>query len=90
MNAIAAGEIKRRGIGAVDSLLKKDKVVFVIQKNQPKYVVLSMQSYEDWSEELETSYRVRLQNSFNDLKKGRIRKYPNARALIKTFALDDN
>ena len=39
MKTIAAQEIKRRGIGAVDEALA-DGPVHIIRNNQPKYVVL--------------------------------------------------
>src|SRR3990170_4027601 len=46
MNAIAAQDIKKRGISAVDEALKEGPV-HVIKNNQPKYVVLSEERYRD-------------------------------------------
>ena len=44
MNAIAAQEIKRRGIGAVDELLAQGPV-HVITHNEPRYVVMDEARY---------------------------------------------
>ncbi len=44
-NTIAAQEIKRRGISAVDDALRLGPV-HVIQRNQPRYVILSEEDYQ--------------------------------------------
>lgn len=44
-NVISAQEIKRRGISAVDEALK-DGPVHVIQRNRPRYVILSEETYQ--------------------------------------------
>ena len=44
MNTISAQEIKRRGISALDELLK-DGPVLVIKNNRPTYVVMSEKDY---------------------------------------------
>jgi len=44
MNTISAREIKRRGISALDELLK-DGPVHVTKSNQPTYVVMSEKDY---------------------------------------------
>ena len=44
MNTIPAQEIKRRGISALDELLK-DGPVHVIKNNRPSYVVMSEDDY---------------------------------------------
>jgi len=43
-NTITAQEIKRRGIAAVDEALQRGPV-HVIQRNQPRYVILSEDEY---------------------------------------------
>jgi len=43
-NTITAQEIKRRGISAVDEALRKGPV-HVIQRNRPRYVILSEEEY---------------------------------------------
>lgn len=45
MQSIPAQEIKRRGISAVDDLLR-DGPVQVIKQNRPRYVVMSVDAYE--------------------------------------------
>ena len=48
MQTIPAQEIKRRGISAVDDLLREGPV-HVIQRNQPRYVILDEVRYrETW------------------------------------------
>lgn len=43
-NTITAQEIKRRGISAVDEALRQGPV-HVIQRNRPRYVILSEEEY---------------------------------------------
>jgi len=43
-NTVTAQEIKRRGISAVDEALRRGPV-HVIQRNQPRYVILSEEEY---------------------------------------------
>lgn len=45
MNSIPASEIKRRGLAAVDEMLKSGPV-HVIKHNQPQYVIQSEQAYQ--------------------------------------------
>ncbi|KQC07211.1 MAG: hypothetical protein APR62_06700 [Smithella sp. SDB] len=70
MKTIAAQEIKRRGIGAVDEAVA-DGPVYVIRNNQPKYVILSEKYYDSILSDLA---EVRLAASENDLKAGRVRR----------------
>jgi PHD/YefM family antitoxin component YafN of YafNO toxin-antitoxin module len=44
-NTITANEIKRRGISAVDEALQRGPV-HVIQRNRPRYVILSEDEYQ--------------------------------------------
>ena len=68
MNLIAAQEIKRRGIGAVDEALAKGPV-HVIRNNRPRYVVLSAQEYEAMLMDIA---EARLASSEADLQANRI------------------
>jgi len=43
-NTVTAQEIKRRGISAVDEALQRGPV-HVIQRNRPRYVILSEEDY---------------------------------------------
>jgi PHD/YefM family antitoxin component YafN of YafNO toxin-antitoxin module len=70
MNTLAASEIKRRGIGAVDSLLDMGPV-HIIKNNIPNYVVISEENYQQMLSDLAES---RLAASDNDIKAGHVRK----------------
>ena len=87
MNTIPAQEIKRRGIGAVDELLAKG-AVHVIRNNQPQYVVLSEERYQDLLEEQEEALEARVLASLEDLKAGRVTR-GTAADLIRELQLED-
>ncbi len=70
MNLIAAQEIKRRGIGAVDNLLAKGPVG-IVKNNRPRYVVIEGAEFDAMLDELA---QARLAASEADLKAGRIRR----------------
>lgn len=70
MKTIAAQEIKRRGIGAVDEAVA-DGPVYIIRNNQPKYVILSEKDYDSILSDLAA---VRLAASETDLKAGRVKR----------------
>lgn len=87
MNTISAQEIKKRGISAVDESLK-DGAVHVIKNNQPKYVVISEEYYQELLEAEEEAYNVRIKASLEDLKAGRVKR-GTAKDLIKELKLED-
>ena len=87
MNTIAAQEIKRRGIGAVDELIERGDV-HIIRDNQPKYVVLSQDRYQELLEAEEDAYRARIIASLEDLKAGRVTRGA-AEDLIRELDLED-
>ena len=70
MNTIAAQEIKRRGITAVDALLDQGPV-HIIKNNQPRYVVMRGAEFDLMMSDLA---EARLAASEADLRAGRIRK----------------
>jgi PHD/YefM family antitoxin component YafN of YafNO toxin-antitoxin module len=70
MNLIAAQEIKRRGIAAVDDLLAKGPV-HIVKNNRPRYVVMSEVEFDVIMSDLA---EARLAASAADLKAGRVRK----------------
>ena len=70
MNMIAAQEIKRRGIAAVDALLDQGPV-HIIKNNQPRYVVMRGAEFDLMMNDLA---EARLATSEADLRAGRIRK----------------
>jgi prevent-host-death family protein len=70
MNVVAAQEIKRRGIGAVDEAVRKGPVR-IVKNNRPRYVVLTETDYEQMVGDLA---EARLASSEADLKAGRVRR----------------
>lgn len=87
MNTVAAQDIKRKGISAVDDVLK-DGPVHIIKNNQPRYVVLSEERYRELLEAEDEAYIVRVQMSLADLKAGRVKR-GTAKALIKELHLEE-
>lgn len=70
MNTISAGEIKRRGMSAVDEAAKQGPV-HVVKGNQARYVVMTEEDYEQMIGDLAA---VRLAASEDDLQAGRVRR----------------
>lgn len=70
MNMIAAQEIKRRGMAAVDHLLDQGPMR-IVKNNRPRYVVMSEAEFDMLMSDLA---EARLAASEADLKAGRIRK----------------
>ena len=87
MNTIPAQEIKRRGIAAVDDLLKTGDV-HIIKNNQPQYVVVSEARYWELIEAQEEANVARVRASLADLKAGRVKR-GTANDLIKELGLED-
>ena len=87
MNTIPAQEIKRRGIAAVDDLIAKGDV-HIIRNNQPQYVVLSENRYQELLEAQGEAYEARVLASLEDLKAGRVIR-GTAEDLIKALRLED-
>jgi PHD/YefM family antitoxin component YafN of YafNO toxin-antitoxin module len=88
MNAIAAQDIKRRGITAVDKALKEGPV-HVIKNNQPQYVVLSEERYRELIEAEDEAYTARVRASLEDVKAGRVRRFKSAADLLKAIEEED-
>ncbi len=89
MNAIAAQDIKKRGISAVDEALKEGPV-HVIKNNQPKYVVLSEERYRDLLAAEDEAYIARVRVSLEDVKAGRVRRFKSASDLLKAIEAEDD
>ncbi len=87
MNTLAAQEIKRKGISAVDEALKEGPV-HVIKNNQPQYVVLSEERYRELIEAEDEAYIARVRSSLQDLKAGRVKR-GTAKDLIRELELED-
>ena len=76
MNTIAAQDIKRRGMKAVDEIIEEGPV-HVIKNNRPQYVILSEELYNDLIEEHSAAYVARVRASLEDVKEKRVRKFKN-------------
>ena len=87
MKTIAAQEIKKRGISAVDEAIKEGPV-HVIKNNQPQYVVLSEERYRQLVEAEDEAYIARVRTSLADVKAGRVKR-GTAKDLIKNLGLED-
>ena len=88
MNTIPAQEIKRRGIAAVNDLIAKGDV-HIIRNNQPQYVVISQERYEELLEAQEEAQLARIRASLEDLKAGRVRRFASTEELIQALDLED-
>jgi len=84
MNTIASQEIKRRGIAAVDEKLDQGPV-HVIKNNKPQYVILSEERYDELVAAESDAYLARVRASLEDVKAGRVRKFKDAKALLKAI-----
>ncbi len=87
MNAIAAQDIKRKGISAVDEALKEGPV-HVIKNNLPQYVVMTEARYRELVEAEDEAYIARVRTSLEDVKAGRVSR-GSAEDLIKELGLED-
>lgn len=88
MNTLAAQEIKRKGISAVDEALKEGPV-HVIKNNQPQYVVLSEERYRELIEAEDEAYIARVRASLEDVKAGRVRRFKSVDDLLKALEEED-
>jgi PHD/YefM family antitoxin component YafN of YafNO toxin-antitoxin module len=87
MNTVPAQEIKRRGIAVVDELIAKGDL-HIIRNNQPQYVVLSQERYEELLEAQEEAAEARTRASLEDLRAGRVKR-GTAEDLIRELNLED-
>ena len=88
MNTIPAQEIKRRGISIVDEILK-DGAVYVIKNNQPQYVVLTGDRYQELLAAENEAYMARVRASLEDVKAGRVSKFKDAQELLRAIEQED-
>ena len=86
MRTIAAREIKRRGISAVDDDLK-DGPVHVIRNDRPSYVILDEDQYRELIEAAETAAIARIKAGLEDVQAGRARPV-TAQELIDELDLE--
>ncbi len=88
MNTVAAQEIKKRGMKAVDEKIEEGPV-YVIKNNKPQYVILSEKLYSELIEEQNASYIARVRTSLNDVKAKRIQTFKNAEDLLRAIEKED-
>jgi PHD/YefM family antitoxin component YafN of YafNO toxin-antitoxin module len=69
-NTLAAGELKRRGLAAIEEKLKCGPV-HVIRRNKPAAVVLSE---EEFAELVRDAERGWIEASLADVREGRVRR----------------
>jgi PHD/YefM family antitoxin component YafN of YafNO toxin-antitoxin module len=84
MNTIASQEIKRRGIAAIDEKLAEGPV-HVIKNNKPQYVIISEEQYAELVAAASDAYIARVRASLEDVKEGRLKKFKNAKELLKAI-----
>jgi PHD/YefM family antitoxin component YafN of YafNO toxin-antitoxin module len=87
MKTIAAREIKRRGIQAVEDALKEGPV-HIIKNDQPTFVVMDEEHYRELVEAQEQAYVARIKASLQDVKAKRVRRV-TAKKLIEELGLED-
>jgi PHD/YefM family antitoxin component YafN of YafNO toxin-antitoxin module len=88
MRYVPAREIKRRGISAVDEQLKEGPV-YIIKNDEPNYVVLSREQYEDLIDfENDEPILERIRQSVAEIESGQV-EYKTAEELIKEFELEE-
>jgi PHD/YefM family antitoxin component YafN of YafNO toxin-antitoxin module len=88
MNTIAAQEIKRRGLAAVDELLIQGDV-HVIRNNRLHYVVLSEERYQDLLNDANEASLARVRASLEDLKAGRVLQFATPDKLLQALEAED-
>ena len=88
MNSIPAQEIKRRGIAAVDDYIEKGDL-HVIRNNQPQYVVLSEERYQELKTAEQEAFYTRVRASLEDIKEGRVKKFKTVDDLLKAIDADE-
>jgi len=88
MNTIPAQEIKRRGLAAVDEIIGNGDV-HVISKNQPRYVVVSEERYQELLEAQEEAQLSRVRASLKELKAGKTRRFKSAASLLAAIESEE-
>jgi PHD/YefM family antitoxin component YafN of YafNO toxin-antitoxin module len=88
MNRIPAQEIKRRGISAVDEVLRAGPV-HVIKNNRPQYVVLTEARFQELLDAQASADRDSLRAALEDLRAGRVTRYEDVNTLMRQLDRDD-
>lgn len=83
---IPATEIKRRGLSVIDNALRKGPV-HVLKNNEPAYVIMAEDQYQELAKQYRKAYLSRIRRSLKDLKQGRVRPH-TAQTLIDELHLE--
>ncbi len=81
MQTIAAQEIKRQGIKAVDDLVARGAVQ-IIARNKPAYVVMDMDHYLDLVEGYNEAFVARVLAAEAEIAAGNAKRYTSVAALM--------
>jgi PHD/YefM family antitoxin component YafN of YafNO toxin-antitoxin module len=87
MRTVAAREIKRRGIAAVDEAVKEGPV-YIIKNDRPAYVIMEGDYYEELLQAQRDAYLAGVNEALADVAEGRIRR-GSAQTLIDELGLED-
>ena len=87
MNTIAAQEIKRRGLAAIDEAIKEGPL-HIIKNNKPHYVILTETRYKELLAVEDEAYLDRVKASLADIKAGRIQRFKSVEQLMKAIEKD--
>ena len=88
MNYLAAQEIKRRGISAVDEALANGPV-HIIKNNQPRYVVLTEAAYNELVDAQAQATVARIRASLEDAAAGRVTRHASVEELLGRLSWND-
>jgi PHD/YefM family antitoxin component YafN of YafNO toxin-antitoxin module len=88
MNVIPAQEFKRRGLAAVDDRISNGDL-HVIRNNQPQYVVISEERYQDLIRTEQEAYYARVRLALQDVKRGKTLSFKTVKDLLKTLDTDE-
>ena len=72
----------------MDDLIAKGDV-HVIRNNQPQYVVLSEERYQELVAEANEAYLGRVRASLEDVKAGRVKKFKTVTDLLKALDTEE-
>ena len=82
MNTIAATEIKRYGLSAIDDQVTLGPV-HIIKKNNPTYVIMQETQYNNILRDLDEAYMDRLHLSLQEIKNKKTHSFKNVKELMK-------
>lgn len=90
LQIIAAQEIKQRGIGIVDELVKEGRAVHVVARSVPKYVILSEARYAELIEDLDAANAIQTKIALDEYHAGLGTRYTNAEEYLAAVDARDD